>query len=417
MANEVLLSSALSKEYVAVTGQHQLLYVLMEIKPSEVMAMVQMPLNLSLVLDTSGSMGGSKLKRLKEAVKYVIDLLDPDDFISIIEFSNRAHTLIGCQRIGSQAQKEKLKSKIDKLKAQGGTNMAPAMKAGLQEVKKEWSANRINRMMLLTDGETVRKKKCFAEAEKAAEDSIPIIAGGIGTDWNEDLLLKIAKQSGGQADYIANAEEIAQHFEDTVQSMQAAVVQNATLTLRLVGGVNPRKIWRVVPLISDLGYKPLSDRYATVPLGGLEKEQGQVILVELMIPPRQAGTYRIAQTELTYDVPSLNLIGEKARGDVILNYTHDISLTRKVTPKVMHIVEKVTAFKLQTRALQEAELGNVAGATQKLRAAVTILLNQGDDELAQTIEKEAEKLEAQGQLSEEGRKTIKFKSMKTVILE
>ena len=82
----------------------------------------------------------------------------------------------------------------------------------------------------------------------------------------------------------------------------------------------------------------------------------------------------------------------------------------------MNIVEKVTAFKLQTRALQDVEKGNVRGATQKLRSAVTMLLNQGEADLAQTLQKEADKLQQQGQLSSEGKKTIKFKSRKTVRL-
>ena len=198
--------------------------------------------------------------------------------------------------------------------------------------------------------------------------------------------------------------------------MQAAVVQNAVLTLRLVAGVTPRKVWRVVPLIADLGYSPLSDRYITVPLGELEKDQGQALLVELMLPARQAGNYRIAQAEVAYDVPILNLVQEKEKNDIMLGFTLDPYAAQQVNPKVMNIVEKVTAFKLQTRALQEAEVGNIAGATQKLRAAATILLSQGDTQLGQTVRLEADKLEQQGQMSNEGQKTIRFGSGKTVKL-
>ncbi len=82
----------------------------------------------------------------------------------------------------------------------------------------------------------------------------------------------------------------------------------------------------------------------------------------------------------------------------------------------MNIVEKVQAFKLQTQALSEAEAGNVGSATRKLRAAVTILLNQGDSELAQQMTQEADRLEKSGQISSEGKKTIKLTSRKTVKL-
>ncbi len=415
MANEVSLTPLPSREHVPVTQKAQLFYLLLEVTPTEVMASVQMPLNFSLVLDVSGSMGGAKMRRLKEAVNLVIDSLNDQDFISVITFSTLTKTLFNSRLAGDAAQRHALKEQVNKLKARGGTNMGPAMRAGLKEVTKRWASDRVNRVVLLTDGETTKEQKCKEEAAHAERLYVPIISLGIGHDWNEDLLLQIAETSKGQADYIADANEVTQYFQNTVEAMQSTVVKNGELTLRLVNGVQARKVWRVVPLIADLGYKPLSDRHVTVPLGELEKT-GQVLLVELMLSPRQAGTYRIAQAEISYDVPQLNLTQEKVRADIIVNFTSDTKLARQVNPKVMNIAEKITAFKLQTRALEEAEAGNITGATQKLRSAVTVLLNQGDNELAEAVQKEADKLEQQGELSSEGRKTIKFKSTKTVRL-
>lgn len=416
MSGEVHLTATLSKDHVPVTGEAQLLYALLEIMPTQLMAAVQMPLNFSLVLDKSGSMSGEKIQRLKDAVKHVIDLLGPQDYISIITFSNSTDALVKSQQVRSASDKEALKRAVDKLGAGGGTRMAPAMHAGLGEVKRHLSAQCINRLVLLTDGQTEGERDCKGEADNAARDHIAVVALGIGSDWNENLLIEIGSRSGGQADCIAQAHEIQQYFQSTVQSMQAAVVQNALMTLRLVAGVNPRKVWRVVPLIADLGYSPIAGGAISVPLGELEKDQGQALLVELLLPARQARTYRIGQVETSYDVPLLRIVQEKVRADMMLTFTYDANLARRVNPKVMNIVEKVTAFKLQTRALQEAELGNVAEATQKLRAAATILLNQGDIDLAKTVRLEADKLERQGQMSSEGVKTIKFKSGKTVKL-
>jgi len=82
----------------------------------------------------------------------------------------------------------------------------------------------------------------------------------------------------------------------------------------------------------------------------------------------------------------------------------------------MNIVEKVSAFKLQTRALQDLAAGDVTSATQKLQSAVTRLLNQGEVELAQTMQREIQHLQQTGKLSSEGQKTIKFGVQKTVRL-
>ncbi len=417
MPGEVNLACTLSKDALPVTGQPQLTYVLLEVAPTDVMAAVQMPLNFCLVLDKSGSMDGAKMDCLKDAVRRVIDLLGPDDYLSLVSFDTSPHTVVKSQQARSSSDKQALKRQVDRLDAGGGTEIAPALESGFAELSKAFAANRINRLVLLTDGQTEHEDRCRKQAQKIGSSGIPITALGIGADWNEKLLLELAGATGGQADYIAGPQDIVPYFQSAVQSMQSAVVQNAELVLRLVGGINPRKVWRVVPAITDLGYRPISDRVIAAPLGELEKGQGQALLIELMLPDRQAGTYRIAQAEVSYDVPLLQLVQEKVRVDVMLNFTHDSFAAQQVNPKVMNIVEKVTAFKLQTRALQAAEAGDLAGATQQLRAAHTILLNQGDAELARTVKLAADQLEGQNQISSEAKKTIQFKSGKTVRLD
>jgi Ca-activated chloride channel homolog len=115
-------------------------------------------------------------------------------------------------------------------------------------------------------------------------------------------------------------------------------------------------------------------------------------------------------------VPVLNLQGEKTRADIMLTFTSDAGLAAQVNAPVMNIVEKISAFKLQTRALQDLQAGDVAGATQKLQSAVTRLLNQGEADLAQTMQQEISNLQQSGQLSSEGQKTMKFGTRKTVRL-
>jgi len=94
MPGEVTLTHQLGKEYVPVTGGSQLAYVLLEAKPTALMAQVRMPLNFALVIDHSGSMRGAKLRNVREAVKMVIDRLDPTDYISVVIFDDTAQVII-----------------------------------------------------------------------------------------------------------------------------------------------------------------------------------------------------------------------------------------------------------------------------------------------------------------------------------
>jgi Ca-activated chloride channel family protein len=430
MSEAINLSVTLNRPYVPVVNQPQLVYALVEIMPADVVATVRMPLNFSLVLDQSGSMKNErKLDQLKRAVKYVIDLLEDDDYVSIVTFSGKA-TVVQPSTPLWNVRRDDLKRKIDKIDLKWtGTHIAVAVRAGLAEVRKEMTPDRVNRVVLLTDGQVQLssgdhkrgERECLSVADECGQHGVSLLALGLGSDWNEALLQDMAGRSSGTADYIARPEDLAPFFQSVVQAMQAAVIRNAVFNVRLVAGVQPRKIWRVVPTISDLGHGPLSDRAISVSLGELEKAVGQALLVELLCAPRVAGRYRLAQAEVSYDVPQLGRVGERTHSDIVVEFTPDPALTvgalrEAPLPRVMNIVERVQAFKLQTIALSEAAAGNLASAQQKLAGAVTMLLNQGETELAQQLQAETQRLARGQDISSEGRKTIQFKSSKTVRL-
>jgi len=197
-----------------------------------------------------------------------------------------------------------------------------------------------------------------------------------------------------------------------VQRMQATVAQNAQLVFRLVNGVVPRQVWRVVPIIENLGYRPISDEGVQVDLGEIDKDQGVAVLVELLVSPRPEGTFRIAQAEGNYDAPALNLTGEKVKTDIMIGFTSDADQAKQYDAFVMNLVEKVTAFKLQTRALNAARMGDTEGASRQLRAAATRLLQVGEQQLAEAAIAEAENLEEKGEMSSAGTKKLRYATRK-----
>jgi Ca-activated chloride channel family protein len=241
------------------------------------------------------------------------------------------------------------------------------------------------------------------------------VALGIGRDWNDKLMQQIADRTGGVADYVQDAEEIGRHFQRTVQQMQAVALQHAAVHVRTPVGVTARTVFRVHPVIGRLGGAPPGTREVTTPIGEIERGHGQTLLLEFVVPPRPASAYRVAQLEVTYDQPGGGTA--QVAGEVLLTYTGDPRAVSPPDPRVMNLVEKVTAFKLQTRALEDLEAGNVQGATEKLQSAVTRLLSGGDVDLANTVQQEIDNLQKARSMSPEGRKTIRFGSGRTVRLD
>jgi Ca-activated chloride channel family protein len=412
MADEVTLRAMLGRPFLAAVNTPQVAYLLLEIMPSQAVAQVRMPINVSFVLDHSGSMKGEKMDRVRRATARAFELLDSQDIASVVIFDHRTEVLIPAAPVTNVSEAQR---KINQIRDAGGTKIAPAVEKGLRELAKG-NPTALRRMVLLTDGQTENEGDCLRQADEAARQGVPITALGVGKDWNEDLLIEMANRSGGTADYIDQPDKIVDYFQTTVQRAQATAVQNANLTLRLVQGVLPRAVWQVYPLISNLGYQPVSERDVSVPLGEIESGAGRSLLIELLVEPRSVGQYRIGLAEVTYDVPMMGLQGQRTRAEIMLTFTGDAALTGQVNAPVMNIVEKVSAFKLQTRALNDLQSGNIAGATQKLQSAVTRLLSQGELELAQTMQQEINNLQQSGQLSSEGQKTMKFGTRKTVRL-
>jgi Ca-activated chloride channel family protein len=156
----------------------------------------------------------------------------------------------------------------------------------------------------------------------------------------------------------------------------------------------------------------LVDRSASLSLGDFEASAPPALLLELLAPPKSmSGAYRLAQLLLAYDDPAGGLARQTIRQDVVVNYFAGSS-SEPPNPHVMKVVERVTAFKLQTRALEDAQRGDIPGATRKLQAAATRLLDMGETDLAQVVQEQAQQLAQQGQISPETAKAARYKTRK-----
>jgi len=403
MADKVTLTWSWGRSPLPVTEVPQVAYLLIEATPVAAPA-VAVPLNFCLVLDRSGSMQGAKLAGLKTATRGLIDTLTPDDMVTIVIFDDAVQTLVPATPAINKAA---LLNAVEAISERGGTAMSLGMQAGQTELLKHTGSDRLSHMLLLTDGQTWGDEElCRTLARDLGAQGVRITALGLGAEWNEQLLDDLAEVTGGTSDYIADPEQISRFFQRAVRTAQGTVATEARLLLRLARDVTPRAVYRVTPTIANLGYQPIGASEVAMKMGDLVADQTGSLIIDLMLPPRVAGTFRIAQAELHY-TPVGGSQPELLKQDLLLSFSSDPTAPT-YHPRVMNLVEKVTTFKLQTRALAEAEAGNLAGATQKLRAAATRLLDLGELELAAKTNQQAAQLEQGTGLSAEGQKEIKY---------
>lgn len=429
MTDTISLKATWNHEPLGASDTNSLAYLLLDITQLNAPAQSVNPagqaaMNLSLVLDTSGSMAGAKLENLKKAVAWVIDHLSARDRVAITLFDDEGRPLVGSTGLENKAG---LLAQVEAIREAGGTAMSKGLRLGLEEARKASGPGVVSRIIVLTDGQTWGDgDDCIALAAEAGAVGIPIAAFGLGADedWSVELLDGMAGESGGSVEYIASPEQIAAAFEEALRQMQATTARDLQLTFTPAGGVSARAVYRVAPMISRLwpsvdGAADGSSGQAqaevqagdssagtqlTLPLGDIQSADGQTLLVEVVLPPRRPGSYRLARVLLKYEIGST---AEDTVLDLVTTFAAGAG-AGPGNPRVMNSVEKATTFKLQTRALQASMVGDAETAGKNLRAAATRLLSMGETDLAEATTKEAERIETEGRASASATKKLTF---------
>ncbi len=451
MPEPLQLTSTLNTPYIPVTRQPRLVYLLLETASGA--GGDFLPVNLGLVVDTSESMrirlaseaqfeelarmgvlkevlvdgvpaweSGEipvkalmrlprKIDLVKDALRAAVEQLRPADRFSLAAFASEATTLIPNT---SGSQKRRLLEaieRLDNIRLGDETYIGRGMKLGFEELRRDKSSERADRLLVLTDGFTLDEDDCRAWGAHARQKRIPISTMGLGGEFNEELMIPIADQTGGEAYLLENPDEITAAFARELQRAQAVRYRNLELKLRPSQEVELRAAYRVRPTIAPLAAIKEGGGY-NFPLGDLVAGEEPALLLELIAPPRQGGVYRLAQALLACDDPAGNLAGLKTRAEVVAEYTTDPAQAAQQAAQVMHIVEALSAYKLQQRARADLETGNVAGATQKLQAAATRLLDMGEEKLAADVRQQAEELEQHGQADPRLAKKLRYGTRK-----
>jgi len=370
MAATVTFSALASSDYVLSSAENFVLYVLLEAVAGGggVAAGARLPLNLGVVLDRSGSMYDERrLEFVTEAVKFLAENAAPDDKIAVVAFADSARVIVQPDQIHDKAAVRRALDEIDMLEIGGGTQMALGMRAAIEEVKRNLAPNRLNRVLVLTDGQTYEETACIDLANQN-RDQMSFSAMGVGVEFNEKLLMRMAQDSHGKYHFIGDAAEIPGIFEDELEGLRAVSLRNGKIDLTLAQGVQIREAFRASPEIYGLGAPLLEERKVTYEIGDLESGVPGSVLLTLVLPPRKPGPVRIAQSAFRYEIPGG---GEGAAPvDVAIEYTLDRALTSKRNGRVMNLVDQVSIAKLQAKAEEELKLGNVDRATRLLGNAI-----------------------------------------------
>ncbi len=374
----------------------------------------QLPLNLCLVIDCSGSMKGLPLETVKQAAEQLITQLSPHDRISVVSFDHQAAVVVANQLVG--ADLGEIITKIKSLQARGGTSIDEGIKLGIKEMVSA-GTEAISQAFVLTDGENEHgdNTRCIKLAEFATESKITLNTLGFGEHWNQNILEKIADVGAGMLAYIEQPEKAVAEFGRIFRRIQGVGLTNAYLQIELAPKVRLaelKPVAQVAPETIELPVQTEGAKYL-VRLGDLMTDTARVVLINTYIGQLPLGQQSIASLQVTYDNPA---IGHNGLWSAV--FPVEIAVVQNWQAQPDSTVQQYTLALAKYRQTQMAEQklqqGDRAGAATMLQTAAKTALQMGDTGGATVLQTNATQLQAGKELSETDKKKTRIVS-KTIL--
>ena len=341
------------------------------------------PLNIAIVLDRSGSMAGTKIEEAKRAAMRAIGMLGPEDIVAVVTYESTVDVLIPATKA---RDKQQLVQAIRSITSAGNTALFGGVSRGAQELRKFLDPSRVNTLILLSDGLANVGPSSPGELAQLgaslAREGIAVTTIGLGLDYNEDLMARLALASDGNHFFVEDEGDLEYAFATEFGDALSAVAQGVTIHIHCPEGVRPVRV---------LGRDAqISGRDVHVSMNQLFKDQTRYLLLEVELPAAAAGR---ALPVATVDAAYRDLLtGARAqlRGEALVRYTDSVALVERETdPDVMIAVASQTATERSELAMALRDQGRVEEARAAYRSNAVYLEEEARRWAAPELEKEA----------------------------
>ena len=373
---------SLSKSQIAV-NQATTVDIIINFQGEDNNSASRRPINLSLVLDRSGSMSGSPIYNAINAAQKLVEYLSPEDYLSVVIYDDVAETLVPPQLV---TEKAKIQAAIGKIRTRGITNLSGGWLMGCDLVQSQQQEDRLNRVLLLTDGLANRgitnPQILIKTAKEKSEAGIITTTLGFGNNFNEDLLIGMADAAGGNFYFIQSADDAANVFDIEMQSLTSVVGQNLTVNLSSKNAI------KVAEVLNKYSSQQV-DKGVEIFLGDVYGVESKPLALQFSIPA--------IANEGQIDLGTLSYRYQRVIDGSIQQFTDSIPLSITVVspeaaskieldPHVTQQTSQLRIAKQKDEAIALADQGNYQQAANILRQAVEQLKSKALDEYFEIAE-------------------------------
>ncbi len=372
------------------------------------------PANVAIVIDKSGSMTGENIENARNAAIMAVNGLGPNDIVSIVAFDDRVAVITPATKV---SDKEAIRRAIGRIRPGGGTGLFAGVSKGANEVRKFLDKGRVNRVILLSDGQANNGPSTPAELGQLgstfAREGISVTTIGLGLGYNEDLMTQLAGFSDGNHAFVENPRDLARIFKQEFGDVGSVVAQEIDVTIRTKTGIRPiRILGREGEITNDMVHLRMNQLYS---------EQEKFVILEVQVPAGKVGQkVDLAAVDVSY----LNMQSKRKESmsrAVAVGFSDSAEyVARSVDKKAMTSAVQQVSNTVSKRALQLRDEGKIAEARKVLTDNAGYLSSQRGvvskevvDELEQSTRRDADAMSAPAPEWNASRKSMKAKQYQT----
>lgn len=245
----------------------------------------RVPINVAIVLDKSGSMSGQKIQKAREAAIMAVQRLDANDIVSVVTYDSTVRVVVPATKA---ADKELIINAIQRVGPGGNTALFAGVSKGADELRKFLDRNRVNRLVLLSDGLANVGPSAPGDLQNLgaglSRQGMTVTTLGLGADYNEDLMQSLASASDGNHLFIERPQDLKKSFDLEFGDVMSVVAQDVDVQIVCADGIRPI---RVLGRDADIVGQKISTR-----MNQLISNHEKSILLEIELPPGETGGER-----------------------------------------------------------------------------------------------------------------------------
>jgi Ca-activated chloride channel family protein len=336
----------------------------------------RVPVDLALVVDTSGSMAGAKMDNARAAAKQIIDSLADGDIVSIDAFDNDARP-IAEPTVLSPSTRAMVLQKIAMLRPSGSTNMFDGLSLAEMHASRAPTTHGVRRVVVISDGIAnvgpSSPDALGALAERGLRFRTQVTSLGVGTDYDERTLNALAQRTSGRLYHLSEPKEMAAMLKREVDLLTSTVASDAFVELVAAPGVT------FTSTEGARGEWISAGTSMKIPLGTIFAGQHREVLIRARVTAGTNAT-SLASVRLHFKDPDDGDLERVQEVVARVRFTNDEKeVFTAQSPRTRSIMAIMDAAKVEMQAAQAVSSGQVAAADADLARAQAALEKKAND--------------------------------------